>query len=76
MLKPKVGDTLRKKIRNDKTYKNVSYYMNSFSNADHGTTRVAVLEQYGDAVSLISTINMRLVDLTCSVGITGCTSGP
>ena len=76
MVKQKLGDALRQKIWDNKTYTNVSYYADSFSNADYGTTHVAVLDQYGDAVSVTSTINMRLVDLTSSVGITGCTSEP
>ena len=69
MVKQKLGDDLRQKIWDNKTYTNVSYYADSFSNADYGTTHVAVLDQYGDAVSVTSTINMRLVVLTSSVGV-------
>ena len=69
MLEPELGDTLRQKIWDNKTYTDVSYYADSFSNADYGTTHVAVLDQYGDAVSVTSTINMRLVVLTSSVGV-------
>ena len=76
MVKQKLGDDLRQKIWDNKTYTNVSYYADSFSNADYGTTHVAVLDQYGDAVSVTSTINMRLADLKSPVGITGCTSEP
>ena len=76
MLEPELGDDLRQKIWDNKTYTNVSYYADSFSNADYGTTHVAVLDQYGDAVSVTSTINMRLVDLKSPVGITDCTSEP
>ena len=43
------------------TYKNVSYYADSFSDADYGTTHLAVLAANGDAVSVTTTINMRLV---------------
>lgn len=59
MLDPKRGDDLRDRIRDSKTYKNVSYYADSFSNADYGTTHVAVLALNGDAVSVTTTINMR-----------------
>ena len=59
MVKQKLGDDLRQKIWDNKTYTNVSYYADSFSNADYGTTYVAVLAQNGDAVSVTSTINMR-----------------
>ena len=76
MVKQKLGDALRQKIWDNKTYTNVSYYADSFSNADYGTTHVAVLDQYGDAVSVTSTINMRLVDLKSPVGITDYTSEP
>ena len=76
MVKQKLGDALRQKIWDNKTYTNVSYYADSFSNADYGTTHVAVLDQYGDAVSVTSTINMRLVVLTSSVGVVDGTNGP
>ena len=76
MVKQKLGDSLRQKIWDNKTYTNVSYYADSFSNADYGTTHVAVLDQYGDAVSVTSTINMRLVVLTSSVGVVDGTNGP
>ena len=59
MLDPLIGDYLRQKIRDNTTYKNVSYYGNSFSNADYGTTHVSVLHENGNAVSVTSTINMR-----------------
>ena len=59
MLDPKTGDALRHKIRDSKTYKDVSYYADSFSNADYGTTHLAVLAPNGDAVSVTTTINMR-----------------
>ena len=61
MLDPKTGNRLRNKIRDDKTHKDVSYYADFFSNADYGTTHVAVLAVDGDAVSVTSTINMRWV---------------
>ncbi|KAJ7387665.1 hypothetical protein OS493_001003 [Desmophyllum pertusum] len=41
------------------TYKNVSYYADSFSDADYGNTHLAVLAANGDAVSVTTTINMR-----------------
>ncbi|XP_066018957.1 glutathione hydrolase 1 proenzyme-like [Pocillopora verrucosa] len=59
MLEPKTGNRLRNKIWDDKTHKDVSYYADFFSNADYGTTHVAVLAPDGDAVSVTSTINMR-----------------
>ena len=61
MLEPKTGNRLRNKIWDDKTHKDVSYYADFFSNADYGTTHVAVLASDGDAVSVTSTINMRWV---------------
>ncbi|CAH3109876.1 unnamed protein product, partial [Pocillopora meandrina] len=51
MLEPELGDVLRHKIWDNKTYTNVSYYADSFSNADYGTTHVAVLDQNGDAMA-------------------------
>ena len=61
MLEAKTGNRLRNKIWDDKTHKDVSYYADFFSNADYGTTHVAVLAPDGDAVSVTSTINMRWV---------------
>ncbi|KAJ7387662.1 hypothetical protein OS493_001000 [Desmophyllum pertusum] len=59
MLKQETGDRIRRKIRDSMTYKNVSYYADSFSDADYGTTHLAVLAANGDAVSVTTTINMR-----------------
>ena len=61
MLDQKTGDWLRSKIRDDKTFNNVSHYAETFSDADYGTTHLAVLAPNGDAVSVTTTINMRLV---------------
>ena len=46
MLEPKTGNRLRNKIWDDKTHKDVSYYADFFSNADYGTTHVAVLSRW------------------------------
>ena len=59
MLDQTLGDQLRHKIRDSMTYDNVSYYAQSFSDADYGTTHVAVLAPNGDAVSVTTTINRR-----------------
>ena len=59
MLDPKTGNRIRNKIRDDKTHKDVRYYADFFSNADYGTTHVAVLVPDGDAVSVTSSINKR-----------------
>ncbi|KAJ7387660.1 hypothetical protein OS493_000997 [Desmophyllum pertusum] len=59
MLKQETGDRIRHKIRDSMTYKDVSYYADSFSDADYGTTHLAVLAPNGDAVSVTTTINMR-----------------
>ena len=61
MLNQSLGDKLRKLIQDDRTYDNVSYYARFFSDADYGTTHLAVLAKNGDAVSVTSTINYRLV---------------
>ena len=60
MLEQQLGDRLRGKINDDKTY-DVSYYAQTYSKADYGTTHVAVLASNGDAVSVTTTINYRLV---------------
>ena len=59
MLNQTTGDRLRHKIWDNMTHDNVSYYTESFSDADYGTTHLAVLAPNGDAVSVTSTINMR-----------------
>ena len=59
MLNQTTGDRLRHKIRDNMTYDNVSCYAQSFSDADYGTTHVAVLAPNGDAVSVTTTINRR-----------------
>ena len=59
MLKQQLGDKLRKLIQDDRTHDNVSYYARFFSDADYGTTHLAVLPKNGDAVSVTSTINYR-----------------
>ena len=59
MLNQTLADHLRKKIWDNMTHDNVSYYTESFSDADYGTTHVAVLAPNGDAVSVTTTINMR-----------------
>ena len=60
MLKQQLGDKLRKLIQDDGTHDNVSYYARFYSDADYGTTHLAVLAKNGDAVSVTSTINYRL----------------
>jgi len=47
MLEQQLGDRLRGKINDDKTY-DVSYYAQTYSKADYGTTQVAVLAPNGD----------------------------
>jgi len=59
MLSQETGDRLRHKIRDSMTYDDVKYYAQSFSDADYGTTHVAVLAPNGDAVSVTTTINRR-----------------
>ena len=59
MLDPKTSNRLRNKIWDNKTHKDVGYNADFFSNADYGTSHVAVLAPDGDAVSVTSTINMR-----------------
>ena len=61
MLKQQLGGKLRTLIRDDRTYDKVSYYAKFFSDADYGTTHLAILAENGDAVSVTSTINYRLV---------------
>ena len=60
MVEQQLGDRPRGKIQDDKTH-DVSYYAQSFSVADYGTTHVAVLARNRDAVSVTTTINYRLV---------------
>ena len=59
MLSQETGDRLRHKIRDSMTYKDVKHYAESFSEADYGTTHVAVLAPNGDAVSVTTTINRK-----------------
>ena len=62
MLKQQLGDELRTKyIQDDRTHNKTSYYGRYFSDADYGTTHLAILAENGDAVSVTSTINYRLV---------------
>ena len=63
MIQQQFGDDLRRKIKDDRTYNNVSYYAPepSYTDADYGTTHLAVLAKNGDAVSVTSTINYRFV---------------
>ena len=61
MIEQQLGDDLHKKIKDNRTYHNVSYYASFYSDADYGTTHLAVLAENGDAVSVTSTINYRLV---------------
>ena len=61
MLKQPLGAKLRTGIKDYRTYKSVSYYAQHFSDADYGTTHLSVLAKNGDAVSVTSTINYRLV---------------
>jgi len=58
MLQQQLGDRLRGKITDDQTH-NVSYYAQTYSKADYGTTHLAVLAPNGDAVSVTTTINHR-----------------
>ena len=61
MIEQQLGDKLRKLIQDDQTQDNVSYYARFYSDADYGTTHLAVLAKNGDAVSVTSTINHSLV---------------
>ena len=61
MIEQQLGDKLRKLIQDDQTQDSVSYYARFYSDADYGTTHLAVLAKNGDAVSVTSTINHRLV---------------
>ena len=61
MIQQQFGDDLRGKIKDNRTYNNVSFYAHSYSDADYGTTHLAVLAKNGDAVSVTSTINCRFV---------------
>ncbi|XP_073258901.1 glutathione hydrolase 1 proenzyme-like [Porites lutea] len=59
MIEQQLGDKLRKLIQDDQTQDNVSYYARLYSDADYGTTHLAVLAKNGDAVSVTSTVNHR-----------------
>lgn len=61
MIDQKLANRIRHKIQDDRTHDNVSYYTQFFSDADYGTTHVAVLAPNGDAVSVTTTINFRSV---------------
>ena len=61
MIQQQFGDDLRRKIKDNGTNNNVSFYAPSYSDADYGTTHLAVLSNNGDAVSVTSTINYRFV---------------
>ena len=48
---------IRSRISNDRTF-NVSYYDPAFENSDgEGTAHASVIDQFGNAVSITSTIN-------------------
>ena len=59
MLNQTLADHLRQKIWDNMTHDNVSYYAQSLSDTDYGTTHVAVLAENGDAVSVTTTINRK-----------------
>ena len=61
MLDQDKGNRIRHRIWDNMTFSNVSYYADSFSDADFGTTHLAVLAPNGDAVSVTTTINYRFV---------------
>ena len=61
MIEQQFGDDLRREIKDNRTYNNLYYYARFYSDADYGTTHLAVLAKNGDAVSVTSTINYRLV---------------
>ena len=48
------------KYRIDKTHDNVSYYAQSFSDPDYGTTHVAVLARKGGAVSVTTPAKLQV----------------
>ena len=59
MLDQTLADHLRHKIWDNITHDNVSYYAQSLTDTDYGTTHVAVLAPNGDAVSVTTTINRK-----------------
>ena len=62
MMNPATGEDLRRKIWDNTTHDNVTYYADFYSNADLGTSYLSVLAPNGDAVTFTSTINFWLVD--------------
>lgn len=60
MLEQSLGDKLRQLIHDNRTFDNVSYYAQYFSDADYGTTHLSVLAENGDAVAVTTSINFRL----------------
>ena len=76
MLQQQLGNKLRKLIQDDQTQDNVSYYARFYSDADYGTTHLAVLAKNGDAVSVTSTINYRLVKMKGGHVIESSNGGP
>ena len=60
MLEQSLGDKLRQLIQDNRTFDNVSYYAQYFSDADYGTTHISVLAENGDAVAVTTSINFRL----------------
>jgi gamma-glutamyltranspeptidase/glutathione hydrolase/leukotriene-C4 hydrolase len=50
---------IRSKIIDNKTYSDPKYYgTEEVANSDHGTVHTTVIDQYGNAVSIGSTINL------------------
>ena len=51
MIQEHYGDDLRRNIEDNRTYNDVSYYARapSYTDADYGTTHLAVLAKNGDA---------------------------
>ena len=60
MLEQSLGDKLRQRIQDNRTFDDVSYYAKYFSDADYGTTHISVLAENGDAVAVTTSINFRL----------------
>ena len=53
------GDSLRRKIFDNRTFANYSYYGDFYSKADdQGTTHLSIISPDGDAVAATSTINL------------------
>lgn len=59
LLSSQFADEIRKKIVDDRTSKDASFYGAEFDvGNDHGTSHVSIIAPNGDAISVTSSVNL------------------